>query len=269
MPAFALTRPLLAAGFTLIELAVAMVVLALLLGGIAMPLAAQTDLRARRDTTRAMTDIRDALIGFAVVHGRLPCPAVATLDGGANGAGGEARAGSACACASTASDVATQGGTACADGNGQNTVSGVLPWAALGLPETDAWGYRYTYRIGTMFGRDPVQTEFGGTCSPSIAPARAGFALCTPSAITVKAETGGTRLVSDGVPAIVVSHGRNGLGAFTRDGNRIPLVGATTDENENANGDAIFVSNVTNDDLVVWLPAPILMERMLAAGLLP
>ncbi len=63
------------------------------------------------------------------------------------------------------------------------------------------------------------------------------------------------------VPAMVlVSHGRNGLGAFTEAGARIPLAGASPHEIENANGDRNFVSRIYSegggdeyfDDLVVW-----------------
>lgn len=255
-------------GFSLLELAVAMVVLGLLLGGMLMPLAAQNDLRARQETGKALLEFRDALIGFALVHGRLPCPAVAATPSGVIGAGAEARNGSSCSCADATSSVASSAGVACAATADSASVTGVVPWATLGLPESDAWGRRYTYRINAKFGRDPGQTTFGGGCAPNPSPGLAGFALCTPATISVTAAAGGgATVVSNGVPAIVVSHGRNGFGAFTPQGSQIG--GGSADEAENADGDNVFVSNVANDDQLTWIPVHVLMYRMMAAGMLP
>ncbi|MBI4986006.1 MAG: prepilin-type N-terminal cleavage/methylation domain-containing protein [Rhodocyclales bacterium] len=253
-------------GFSLMELAVVMAILTLLLGGLLPTLTAQQELRARQETEHALADLREALLGFAVVHGRLPCPAVATAASGSAGAGTEARTGGHCACVDAASEVAASGGVACT----ANSVGGVVPWATLGLPETDAWGRRYTYRVAARFGRDPGQSSFGCTSSPdpNPAPARAGFALCTPGVITIEsAAVGGTALVSYGVPAIVVSHGRNGAGAYTQPGS--PLPSGNADEAENSDGDAAFVANTAIDDQLVWVPVNLLMNRMIAAGMLP
>ncbi|MDD5249610.1 MAG: prepilin-type N-terminal cleavage/methylation domain-containing protein [Rhodocyclaceae bacterium] len=252
-------------GFSLLELAVAMTILALLLGGTLLPLAAQNDVRARQRTDQALAEIRDALIGFAIVNGRLPCPAVATTATGTTDAGSEAYKGHECTCASATSDVASAGGVPCAT---DGSVTGVLPWATLSLPETDAWGHRYTYRLNTNFGRDPGQATFGGGCTPNPPPLLAGFALCSPATIAIVAAAGGATVVSNGVPAIVVSHGKNGLGAFTPQGSRIAMP-ANADETENADGDLTFASNAAIDDQLMWLPVHVLMNRMLAAGLLP
>ncbi len=61
-------------GFTLVEVAIVLVVLAILTGSILVPLSAQMEQRYYDDTTRTMNDVRDALLGFAVVNKRLPCP---------------------------------------------------------------------------------------------------------------------------------------------------------------------------------------------------
>ena len=68
-------------GFSLIEMAVVMVILAMILGGILMPLSTQRDINNRNNTDRQLQEIHDALIGFAVVNGRLPCPATLTSAG--------------------------------------------------------------------------------------------------------------------------------------------------------------------------------------------
>ncbi len=251
-------------GFSLVELAVALAILGLLLGGLVLPLAAQSEMRMRRETDKALADIRDALVGFAIVNGRLPCPAAPAVITGTAGAGVEASAsnGSGCLCA-TGTNVAASDGSHCSG----SAVIGVMPWSTLGLAEGDAWGRRFTYSVDPLFGRGPGQETFG--CTPSVPPRFAGFALCTVPRIEVADAAGGSRLVSGGVPALVVSHGKNGYGAYTSQGVRVALVNAGTDEAENANDDGVFVSNPSGDDQVVWIPTPLLMHRMLSAGMLP
>ena len=115
-----------ASGFTLVEMAIVLVIIGLLLGGMLMPLSAQMEQRRNSETQKALDEINQALIGFAVANGRLPCPATATIISGAAGAGIE--------------NLPTA--TGCTGGQ-----SGVLPWSTLGVSETDAWNWRYTYRV--------------------------------------------------------------------------------------------------------------------------
>jgi len=68
-------------GFSLVEMAVVMVILGMILGGILMPLSTQRDVNNRKSTERQLQEIHDALIGFAVVNGRLPCPATPASSG--------------------------------------------------------------------------------------------------------------------------------------------------------------------------------------------
>jgi len=268
-------RPHRARGFSLVELAMVLFIVSLLIGGMLMPLSAQNEIHGRQETDKALANIREALIGFAVVNGRLPCPAPATLATGATGVGLEATTAAAgtiattgpCACTTATSGIASAAGTPC-DDDTPGDVTGVLPWATLGLPETDFWGNRYTYRMTTRFGRlASGQTTFG--CTPTSNPTSAAFALCSAGNITVStAVTSGTTIASS-VPAIVVSHGKNTLGAYIPGGTQISGVTAGSDEEENADGDAAFVSSGSLDDQLIWIPTSILMGRMLSAGRLP
>jgi hypothetical protein len=134
---------------------------------------------------------------------------------------------------------------------------GVLPWAALGLPETDAWGRRFTYRVTTAMADDPA----GGL--------QASFTLTDNGGITIKSSAAGVTIASN-VAAVVVSHGKNGLGAYQTSGAQI--AGAAGDELENANADATFVSKIPDpafDDLVAWVSPNVLKSRMVAANRLP
>ena len=264
-------------GFTLTELAVVMAIIAVLIGGLLMPLAGQQDTRNRQDTEKALAVIQESLIGFAVVNGRLPCPATPTL---VSGTGGSCPAGGSATVAGC--EATTGSGTSLACVN----ASGVLPWATLGLPETDAWGNRYTYRVTPMYARgiDPAQAVFGGSCAlnpsdhstynPALAdgPRQSAFAICTPGDITVQTTCAGgctpapTTLASN-VPAVVISHGKNAVGAWTTQGSRSPPI--DPNEAENSNDDATFVSNTAIDDLVQWIPNSQLINRMMTANKLP
>lgn len=242
-------------GFTLVELAVVLAIVGLLLGGMITALSVQTELEASRETRRLLQDVRDAIIGYAIVNGRLPCPASGSVATGQANAGMEAVTSGACT----------------AEG-------GVLPWATLQVPETDGWGRRFTYRVTSVFGRSLPQSS-GFNCStsspnpnpnPPSPPTQAVFALCSPGNITVRTSTGVD--VATGLPAMVVSHGKNGYGAYLPSGTLITTTLAAADEVENADNDGIFIladQSPAYDDLLNWVPISILVSRMLTAAKLP
>lgn len=241
-----------ARGFSLVEMAVVLVVFALLLGGLLMLTTTQMSTQRIQETQKLMEQARQALVGFAAVHGRLPCPAQPNLASGAPNAGVER--------------VPLPGG--CTGGQ-----VGVLPWATLGLPETDAWGRRLTYRVAALYSRTVIPrppSQYGCATPPAPAPAQSAFALCSPGDNEVRVSAAGVALVTD-APAVLISHGANGAGAMLPSGLQMPA-SADADEIENHDNDAIAVAGTpraTYDDLVQWLPAPLLMQSMLSAGRLP
>ena len=100
-------------GFTLTELAIVLVIVALLIGGMLVPLSAQRDIHNISETKKQLAEIREALLGFAAINGRLPCQS------------------------STIDPVAPKYGIE--DSPCTNT-EGYLPWKTLGVTEVDAWG---------------------------------------------------------------------------------------------------------------------------------
>jgi prepilin-type N-terminal cleavage/methylation domain-containing protein len=218
-------------GFTLVEMAIVLLIVGLLLGGLLVPLTAQMEQRNVTQTRKALDEIQQALIGYAIINGRLPCPADGTIATGQTNAGVEK---STC-------------------GTGVN--GGVLPWLTLGVNETDAWGRRFTYRVTPVFAT--LGTPFQLSSSPNL---NVGL---TPGATDVAAN----------VPAVIVSHGKDGLGAFTPSGQQIqPVPAATNEQGDNVDNDDNFVSHdftTTFDDLVVWISPNILFNRMVTAGKLP
>src|SRR5688572_3297209 len=68
-------------GFSLIEMAMVLVILGTLLGGVLVAVS-QTTENGRRTTARnQLREIEAALYGFAQVNGRLPCPALHNSNG--------------------------------------------------------------------------------------------------------------------------------------------------------------------------------------------
>lgn len=218
-------------GFTLVEMAVILVIAGLLLGGLVTSLAAFQQNQRVQETNRHLAEAREALLAFAVIHRRLPCPATSTVANTTPGAGVE-RPPVALGCT-----------------GGQN---GVLPWATLGLRETDGWGRRVSYRVSAAFS--------------GAAPA---FALLSAGDISV--ENRAAVMLADTVPAILVSHGPNARGSFGPGGSPAPASGDPA-EIANADLDASFISDTPTDqfdDIVTWVPRPLLVGRMLQAGQLP
>lgn len=278
-------------GFTLAEMAVVLAVLAIVIGGLLMPLSAQVDVRSTRETERFLEMAREALVGFAMTHGRLPCPALPGLaTGGSTEAGKEALT-------NAPPPPRTEGATGrwCQTDAGHGDVSavsvGVLPWRTLGLPETDAWGRRFGYAVTSVFADE------GGCRSAN--PQVASFCADTKGAIDIvtRSEAGGPlAATASGLAAVVISHGRNGFNGVMPDGStRTNAVGG----DENRNRLSSFRSPVPEagptlrvvsrpvvrvdsecsdegpgslcefDDLVVGIGVPRLVERMVAVGRLP
>ena len=101
---------------------------------------------------------------------------------------------------------------------------------------------------------------------------RKDFAFTLSDNGTINVTSGGAPAVTiaSGMVAAIVSHGKNGHGAFQMDG--VQVSGATGDEQENANGNVTFVNKIPDpdfDDLVVWISPSILKSRMVAANRLP
>lgn len=241
MPKLARSR-----GFTLIEIAVALVVVALVLGSILVPLTTQVEQRQISDTQKALEETKEALTGFALANGYLPCP-----DKTGGGGAGTANDGAEDVTAATGACVVTEGN---------------VPWLTLGVTAVDIWGNRFRYRVtGTFAQRAPGAT----------------FTLATAGGLTVTCPAPACSPVytyTTSAPAVIISHGRNGWGAINANTGAANPAPTGADELENTNSDTTFVNRPPStagsaagefDDLVSWLSANILFNRMVAAGKLP
>lgn len=219
-------------GFTLTELAIVLIIVGLLLASLMPALTTQTDQRRYNETAQTMLEIREALLGYAAAH--------SAADGKPH-----------LPCPDTDDD-----GIENRTGNNCTSDEGRVPWSDLGVSRWDSWNNRIRYRVTNTFSRNDIGITLGSTGNIRICPSAAS---CTPA-------------LASSVPAVLVSHGKNGYGAFNANGgtNDLPLgadelVNATTSDND-------FVSHVPTpdyDDIVIWLPTTILFNRMVAAGRLP
>jgi len=202
-------------GFSLVEMAIVLAIVGLLLGGLLPTISSQIEQQRRNETRKLMDEIKDALIGYTIINGKLPCPATVTY-GEADGT-----------CANPSSD-------------------NYLPWKTLGVPETDAWGGKWLYRVEPAFA--------------SSVP----FTLTTTSNATLDLQvrdSAGNRLTtaSERPLAIIFSTGPN-------------LVADGGNASFETTSNATYQSDTPNqsfDDITIWISRPQLINRMVAAGKLP
>lgn len=224
-----------AAGFTLIEVSISMLIMTLIITPALLSLSKVGENAQRSQTVTRLEEIREALEGFVLTNGRLPCPAVPS------GSGTEDMTGADC-----------------------NREVGVLPWADLTVGMEDPWGHLYSYHVASSGGvelwSDAIASnsiQIGTECTGVTAPTQSTFALCTNGNLQVQEGAGGVTLSQDAV-AIVISHGRLGEGAFVRGGARI-AVSPSADEAENSD-------DINDDGTQVGSPDRIYMKRDFSEG---
>ena len=250
-----------AAAFTLVEMMVVLLVMATLAAGLMIPIAAQVHLRRAEATRQQLDEARDALLGFAVAHGRLPCPATPASRGLESFAsGGDA------------------GNGACETFHG-----GLLPAAALGLsgldPEgflRDAWGgpgNRIRYAVFGGLAVNGVMnplTRAGGLQAATLAGLGAAghyLYICADGSAASASGCGpAANQLTRRAAFVLLSVGLNAAEA--------PRPGS--DEARNLDGDAVFVSHEMShvpgrefDDVLQWGAIHLVINRMVLAGRLP
>jgi prepilin-type N-terminal cleavage/methylation domain-containing protein len=268
-----------ASGFSLIEIAVVLVILSILLAVVAVPLATQVTQRKIAETRSALENAQRALLGFAAANGRLPCPATDGTGGTANSLGDEAF-----------SPVGNITNGECAK------FVGFLPAVALGLNPLDAEGFlvdgwaikqnriRYavwgssntqinliSYPFTSTDGMKKAQVNNLATSNRPFLfvcqSAPAGVLHTSSNTPTTNACGGGVVKLTDKSPAIIFSLGSNAATG-----------GTGAHELHNVNQDFVFVSHDATptgsvagefDDIVTWISLNTVFDRMLQAGRLP
>jgi prepilin-type N-terminal cleavage/methylation domain-containing protein len=232
-------------GFTLVEMAIVLVILGFVLAALLLPLQAQREQVFQTQTQTTLENVKRALLGFAQAQGRLPCPATAASNGMEQ----------------------PLGGGSCTQ------QMGFLPAATLGVTPTDAngfaidgWNNPIRYAV--------TQANAGGAGTPDFTTAgdmaTVGMAALTPNirVCATSAVAGCTAAINLTNNAAVVIYSTGATGALGAGG---------ADETENlnavANVDTVLVSHDPTsavgsefDHTVVWLSPYVLYNAMIQAG---
>ncbi len=235
-------------GFSLVEMAVVLIIIGFVLAALLLPLQAQRNQLFQSQTENTLQTANKALLGYAQSQGRLPCPAISTSHGLEQPLGG-----------------------------GACTVSvGFLPSATLGIQPTnsdgfalDGWNNTIRYAVTQTNDAGALTTHFTTTNEMSnqgIANLQPNLRVCsTSTGITASRCSGGTEanyLINNAV-AVIYSTGATGS-----------QVSGGADEDANLNVDPVFVShdvrvsdpNGEFDHMVIWISPYVLYNAMIEAG---
>jgi prepilin-type N-terminal cleavage/methylation domain-containing protein len=244
-------------GFTLVEIAIVLLIVTILLGYTVALLPVQQELRQYRAANDEMEKILDSLYAFAQVNRRLPCP-----DTG----------------------VATPGDENSLGAPPDDCVVffGYLPAKTLGLNgkynETgrliDPWGGEYRYAISDFDGGDGNidLVTANGIRDEGMINVVSDLFICnsSPNTASDTACTSALERVVGSIPAVIISMGKdNDIVALSASSN---IQTENIDDFHDGTNDKVYISTSRQDDyddIVKWISPNILFSKMIDAGLLP
>ena len=258
-------------GFSLLELAIGLVIVATLLSALLVPLATQMDQRRVSDTQELLEQARDALIGFAIAQGRLPCPAAAPSSVAATEKGrevfkdqnlGECRVFNGWLPAVTLGlvPIDSDGYQPDAFGGAQNRIRYAVARAVATSDPTST--LKNHFLLTSVLGMNKALSDLKTASTPNAVLGGTNFlSICSTNSPSCTDET---KLANGSAVAVIYSVGRNGAGI---------LRPQSADENANLDDDSLFVSRVQSeqsgnpfDDLVLWVSVNSLINRLAMAG---
>ena len=222
-------------GFVLIEVAIALLVLALILGGILAPLNAQVEQGKIRDTNKVISDINEALLGYVMINGRLPRPATSLTDG-------------------------LERGTCTTDAN----CTGFIPWTTLGSPKLDAWGNIIRYSVTPAFANSAFALTTVGNKAIQERNAVGGLVDYATYVPVIVWSTGPENFGTNGIGAV---RANNSSGVTNADEITNNTASTTFIRRIQVNNSAATGGEF--DDIVTFIPTAILVNKAIAAGKLP
>jgi prepilin-type N-terminal cleavage/methylation domain-containing protein len=242
-------------GFTLIEISIVLLIVAILLGYTVALFPVQQELKHYRTANAEMERIIDAVYAYAQVNGRLPCAASLSAPDGI-------------------ADPVIVGAAGC------NTWYGFLPAKTLGIEGRydasnsllDPWGNRYRYQItGHDSNSNGGDFVLGGDMNTvTMSALSPDLQICSqiPTTSQTVCESAAVTVAKD-VPAVVLSLGKDG--AIPTAVSNIQL-----ENTDNSLTDTVFIKSTKSDvvgaefdDIVKWIAPNILYSKMIDAGLLP
>ncbi|MBY4676523.1 type II secretion system protein [Marinobacterium arenosum] len=229
-------------GFTLVELAIVLVIISALMATTLVGLSGFVDSGKTKATQTYLQEARTALLNYAAVNGFLLCPD--TDDDGMEDRGD------------------TNGGECEADNGG-------LPYSDLGLERLTPWDRVAFYAIDTDV--DTTACTDGGQKSCFFESTNVlAFNRTTPPVssdgnnFSLQVNDRDGNLAGRHILAVIGSYGKNS--AITESNCNSA---ASNDEKENCDGDAVFVMDTpteTFDDQLIWIDANAVKGQALDAG---
>lgn len=282
-------------GFTLIEIAIVLLIVSILLGYTVAMYPVQQELKQYRQLRSDMDQIIEHLIGYAQVNGRLPCPDT-TGDVNVTGTAGtyDGQADSDDVIINATGVAGTDTLTDSCKG-----FAGFVPAGTLGINGDfdplgrllDPWGQPYRYHVSD-FNYNSVSSPAGGTdadlttgaATDLVSPdgiGEEGLSNVIPDLVvcddsdnssatdTTCAGVGATDIITNAA-AVVISSGkdRGQVASNIQDENQ--------DDFDDGTNDFVYTSSTRNDvagseydDLVRWISPNLLYTKMIEAGQLP
>jgi type II secretory pathway pseudopilin PulG len=220
-------------GFSLIEIAIVILIIFFLVGGFLFPLRIYYDKTRIEFTQQRLAEIKEALLKFASLNGYLPCPAKDT-----NGKEAVRQINDDHIC------------------NTYDNSDGYLPWATLGgIGEYDGWGNPFRYRVDGYFSNS------NGIFTPIVDGEKLAGRTDKPLKVTDRQDNPlnvfDDPSFNSNIVAIIFSYGKNAR----------PEQGAEKAIKNNYFQD-VYVENQF-DDMLIWVPKYVLINRLAAAGRWP
>lgn len=247
-------------GFSLVELSIVVLIMGLLLGGLMMPLSMQRENARFREANEQIQSTLNAIEGFAIVNGYLPCPATDATDGiSAPAAGG------------------------CTEQHG------FVPATTLGLEGRrnddnlmlDPWGSPIRYSISSSDANSDGTWDFvtaGEMQIVTMSGLQPDLVVCSTAAGSSATDCAGTNeTLTLQAPIIVYSLGKDWTAFSSADqmenvGSSLGGGGTTyavADDNVFVTRSQSHASGAEFDDLVAWLSPLRLYGKLVDAGHLP
>lgn len=246
-------QPTYKSGFTLIEMSTSLLVMSVIIGtGFAVATKMGNDEKIT-STRERLDQIEAALYQYRTNYNRLPCPADGTLTPDSANFGIEAANNNnypnSCTGGTPAANFSAAEHASKTGNPATQVVGGVVPVTTLGLPKSyayDGYGNKISYHVDSQATENAAFSHYGmahGKC----------FNILIDDEKTWSANSDRNYFTFHAVYALV-SHGKDGHGAFTKGGSRQNTAVTNTYTIGNANYDASGAAT-DYDNLFFVLPA--------------
>ncbi len=261
------------AGFSLIEIAVIMLILSVLLTSAVMSFSALHETGNITQAKKKLSEIEEALYGFAAAQGKLPCPTFP-------GAGGV--------------ENAMPPSMNCNDNLNLNSYIGFVPAKTLGIKGAvncdglliDPWGRAYRYSVSNSnsnvsgantFADFVVAGDIKNEGMGNVAINGDGYRVCNNTLVNCTTAPA-TSISSDNAVAIVLSMGKPRANSAIENENagEITIASSCGLTAYDLGNDRRYISSTRIeqagsqfDDIIIWISPNILFKKMLDARQLP